>query len=138
MPIILRQRHHHSDRQDGKVRTSTDETVAMSPIYRDTWLLVANGKHEFVNESDGTMNSVDVNIRQSGDTVWVTNLYGYGAREAYMLLSEDGTMSYPSQMLRDIPAEMSPQRQRHVWMNMGGNSGNVTTEAYHLGSDHSR
>ena len=114
--------------RDGKVRTSTDETVAMSPIYRDTWLLVANGKHEFVNESDGTMNSVDVNIRQSGDTVWVTNLYGYGAPEAYMLLSEDGTMSYPSQMLRDIPAEMSPSGNG-MWMNMGGNSGNVTTEA---------
>lgn len=113
---------------DGKVRTRTDEKVDLSPIYRDTWLLVANGKHEFVNESDGVLNTVDVNIRQSGDTVWVTNLYGYGAPEVYMVLSEDGTMTYPSQMLRDIPAEMSPNGNG-LWMNMGGNSGTVTAEA---------
>lgn len=113
---------------NGQSQTRTDESVAMSPIYRDTWLLVANGKHEFVNVSDGTMNVVDVNIRQSGDTVWVTNLYGYGAPEVYMVLSEDGTMSYPSQMLRDIPAEMSPNGNG-MWMNMGGNTGAVTAEA---------
>ena len=113
---------------DGTVRTRTDEKVDLSPIYRDTWLLVANGKHEFVNESDGTMNTVDVNIRQSGDTVWVTNLYGYGAPEVYMVLNEGGTMSYPSQMLRDIPAEMSPAGNG-MWVNTGGNSGEVTAQA---------
>ena len=112
----------------GKVWTTTDQTDATSPIYRDTWLLVANGKHEFVCQEDGTTKTVDVNIRQSGDTVWVTNLYGYGAPEAYMLLSEDGTMSYPSQMLRDIPNEQSPSGSG-MWVNMGGNTGNVTADA---------
>lgn len=102
--------------RDGSVRTYTDETDDLSPIYRDTWLMVANGKHEFVNQADGTANVVDVNIRQSGDTVWVTNLYGFGAPQVYMVLESDGTMSYPSQMLRDIPAEMSPNGSG-VWTN---------------------
>ena len=43
--------------KDGKTNTTTDETVATSPIYRDTWLMVANGKHEFVNVSNSTTNS---------------------------------------------------------------------------------
>lgn len=114
--------------KDGKTNTTTDETVATSPIYRDTWLMVANGKHEFVNVSNSTTKTVDVNIRQSGDTVWVTNLYGYGAPQVYMLLSEDGSMSYPSQMLRDIPNEMSPNGSG-IWVNRNGNSGTVTPEA---------
>lgn len=114
--------------KNGVSSSDTDETVSTSPIYRDTWLMVANGKHEFVDVSGGTTNVVDVNIRQSGDTVWVTNLYGYGAPEVYMLLSEDGTMNYPSQMLRDIPAEMSPNGSG-MWVNRSGNTGTVTTEA---------
>ena len=113
---------------DGKVETMTDSIVGVSPIYRDTWLLVANGKHEFYSQEDGVTKTVDVNIRQSGDTVWVTNLYGYGAPEAYMLLSSDGTMSYPSQMLRDIPNEMSPSGSG-MWVNMGGNTGTATADA---------
>ena len=113
---------------NGKVETMTDSIVAVSPIYRDTWLLVANGKHEFYSQEDGVTKTVDVNIRQSGDTVWVTNLYGYGAPEAYMLLSSDGTMSYPSQMLRDIPNEMSPSGSG-IWVNMGGNTGTATADA---------
>ena len=102
--------------KDGHSRTYTDETVAMSPIYRDTWLMAPNGKHEFVNQADGTTNVVDVYIRQSGDTVWVTNLYGYGAPEVFMVLATDGTMSYPSQLVRDIPNSMSPNGSG-VWTN---------------------
>ena len=108
--------------KDGKTNTYTDETDAMSPVYRDLQLLVANGKHEFVNQADGTTTVVDVNIRQSGDTVWVTNLYGYGAPEVYMLLNEDAEVTFPSQMIRDIPNEMSPNGSG-VWKNnamMGG------------------
>ncbi len=109
-------------RKDGTTTSYTDETDAMSPVYRDLRLLVANGKHEFVNVADGTTSVVDVNIRQNGDTVWVANLYGYGAPEVYMLLNEDGEMSFPSQMIRDIPNEMSPNGSG-VWNNnamMGG------------------
>ena len=114
--------------QNGTSTTYTDKTDAMSPIYRDTWLLVANGKHEFVSVEDGTTNTVDVNIRQDGETVWVTNLYGFGAPEVHMELSEGGTMSFPSQMLRDIPASVSPNGSG-MWVNMGGNTGTVTAEA---------
>jgi hypothetical protein len=114
--------------EDGSSRSYTDETVSTSPIYRDTWLMVPNGKHEFINEADGTTSTVDVCIRQSGDTVWVTNVYGYGAPEVYMLLDAEGTMTYPSQMLRDIPAEMSATGNG-VWVNKDGNTGAVTTTA---------
>ena len=113
--------------KDGTSHTNVDETVSTSPIYRETRLLVANGKHEFLKVANGTTVTVDVNIRQSGDTVWVTNIYGYGAPEVYMVLSSDGTMSYPSQMLRDIPNEMSPNGSG-VWVNRNGNTGNVTPE----------
>lgn len=109
-------------RADGTTHTYTDETDAMSPVYRGLQLLVANGKHEFVNVADGTTSVVDVNIRQSGDTVWVANLYGYGAPEVFMLLNEDDEMSFPSQMIRDIPDEISPNGSG-VWNNnamMGG------------------
>jgi len=108
--------------KDGTSRTDVDETAAMSPVYRDLQLLVPNGKHEFTNEADGSTSIVDVVIRQDGDTVWVTNLYGYGAPEVYMLVNEDGEMTFPSQMIRDIPDEMSPAGSG-VWNNqalMGG------------------
>ena len=122
--------------KNGSSRTFTDETVTMSPVYRDTWLMVPNGKHEFVNEFDDADCSVDVYIRQSGDTVWVANLYGYGAPSTYMLLSQDGTMTYPGQMVRDIPNEMSPNGSG-LWTNttlvsgtpQPGNAGQVTTTA---------
>ena len=114
--------------QNGTSTTYTDKTDAMSPIYRDTWLLVANGKHEFYSVEDGTTYTVDVNIRQDGDTVWVTNLYGFGAPEVHMELSEGGTMSFPSQMLRDIPASVSPNGSG-MWVNMGGNTGTATADA---------
>lgn len=114
--------------QNGTTNTYTDDSYAMSPIYRDTWLLVANGKHEFFSVEEGVTKTVDVNIRQDGETVWVTNLYGFGAPEVYMVLSEDGTMSFPSQMLCDIPASLSPNGSG-MWVNMGGNTGTVTTEA---------
>ena len=113
--------------KNGTSNTYTDETVSLSPIYRDTWLLVANGKHEFVSVADGTMTTVDVNIRQSGDTVWVTNLYGYGAPEVYMVLNEDGTMDFASQMIRDIPADMAAGGNG-LWMNSAV-SGTATTTA---------
>lgn len=119
--------------KDGSVRTFTDEMVTMSPLYRDTWLVVPNGKHEFVSEYDDTSYSVDVYIRQSGDTVWVTNLYGYGAPSTYMLLDQDGNMTYPGQMVRDIPDTMSPNGSG-LWINTTlaggvatpGNAGHVT------------
>ena len=113
--------------KDGKTETLVDETDDLSPIYRDLQLLVANGKHEFVNQVDGKTNVVDVYIHQSGDTVWVTNLYGYGAPAVYMVLNEDEEMHFPSQMICDIPDEMSPSGNG-MWQNndmMGG----VTTTA---------
>ena len=122
--------------KNGESRTFTDEMVTMSPVYRDTWLMVPNGKHEFVNEFDDETCIVDVYIRQSGDTVWVTNLYGYGAPSTYMLLSEDGTMTYPGQMVRDIPDALYPNGSG-IWTNTTvvsgtphpGNTGQVTPNA---------
>lgn len=113
------------------VNEFTDETHSTSPIYRETWLMMPNGKHEFVRESDGETCSVDVFIRQEGDQVYVTNLYGYGAPEIYMTLANGGTMNYPGQPLRDIDDTLSPGGAG-FWYNSNGvslgNQGNVTTE----------
>ena len=121
-------------RVKGEVRDQfTDETHTTTPLYRDTWLMVPNGKHEFTRESDGEHCVVDVCLRQDGDKVYVINLYGYGAPEAYMVLHEDGTVAYPGQMVRDIDDEMSPDGDG-VWFNSNaggtlGNEGQVTPSA---------
>lgn len=117
-------------------RTFTDETQDVSRVFRDTWLMRPNGKHEYVSQATGEQHSSDVYIYQSGDTVHVVNLYGYGAPEAIMILHGDGTMSYPGQMLRDIPDGVSVGGAG-VWYNAtadgaaatAGNEGNATAAA---------
>jgi hypothetical protein len=86
----------------GTTRVMSDTTRSVSLIYRDVRLMKPNGKHEFVNESNGESRICDVYMYQSGDTVYVMNLYGYGWGENYMVLYEGGTMSYPEQPMRDI------------------------------------
>ena len=124
--------------RDGSSRSFTDQTDDVSRIFADLWLRVANGKHEFTDAATGECRVVDVCLRQSGDTVWVTNIYGYGAPEVYMVLSEDGTMSYPSQMLRDIPDEVATSGEG-LWYNatsasQEGNEGAVTPAAITWGT----
>ena len=115
----------------GESQTFTDETATMSQLYRDTWLLRPNGKHEFTSETNNQTKTVDVYLRQSNDTVYVCNLYGLGGPESYMLLNENGSMSYPSQPFCDITPEMSASGDG-MWWNVSsdltpGNAGNVTT-----------
>lgn len=109
---------------NGESRTFTDETADVSRIFRDLKLLVPNGKHEFTEEATGNARMVDVYMRQSGDTVYVTNIYGYGAPEIAMILNSDGTMTYPSQMLRDIPDGASTGDG--MWYNATPSGGSVT------------
>jgi hypothetical protein len=115
----------------GESQTFTDETATMSQLYRDTWLLRPNGKHEYVNQADGSTASVDVYIRQSGDTVYVTNLYGKGWPGCNMVLQNDGTMLFPGQPIADISDAEYPSGDG-VWYNTTnlapGNAGNVTPE----------
>ncbi len=111
--------------RDGSSRTFTDETSEVSRIFRDLWLITPNGKHEFTLEGTNETRTVDVYIHQSGDTVYVKNIYGYGAPEIYMLLNEDGTMTYPAQVLRDIPNSVSPNGDG-MWYNATPNGNNVT------------
>ena len=111
----------------------TDQTDDVSDIYRDTWLMVPNGKHEYTSQADGVTSSNDVYMRQSGDTVYVTNLWGFGGPESYMVLGNGGTMDYPSQPFRDIRAEMSTGGTG-MWSNASsatspGNTGMATAQA---------
>lgn len=115
----------------------TDETREVSQIFRDTWLLKPNGKHQYVRESDGVVCVADVYITQPNkDTVYVTNLYGFGGPRCYMLLAIDGTMTYPGQPLRDIVDSTAPGGDG-MWYNTTlngstvtpGNVGNVTPQA---------
>ena len=114
----------------------TDVTRDVSQLFRDTWLLKPNGKHEYVRQSDGVTCVVDVYLKQSNDTVYVTNLYGFGGPQCYMLLKSDGTMTYPCQPLRDIDDSTAPGGDG-MWYNTTlngstvtpGNTGNVTPQA---------
>ena len=112
---------------DGSSRTFTDEKDDVSLIFRDLTLLVPNGKHEFKVEATGETRTVDVYLQQSGDTVKVVNIYGYGAPEVLMVLDTEGNVTYPSQMLRDIPDNANPAGDG-VWYNTNG-SGTVTPTA---------
>ena len=119
----------------GTTRVMSDTTRSVSLIYRDTRLVKPNGKHEFVNESNGETRSCDVYMYQSNDTVYVMNLYGYGYGENYMVVTEEGTMSYPQQPLRDIVDADYPGGDG-MWYNnsvvdgqtVAGNEGEVTPE----------
>ena len=119
----------------GTTRVMSDTTRSVSMIYRDTKLMKPNGKHEFVNEYNGSSRVCDVYMYQSGDTVYVMNLYGYGYGVNYMVLSSDGTMSYPQQPLRDIVDADYPDGDG-VWYNnslvdgqlVAGNEGTVTPD----------
>lgn len=103
-------------RTGSRVTTVSDTIRTFSPLMRDTRLQTPNGSHEFTNETDGNSNVVDVYIRQSGDTVWVTNLYGFGWRDNYMLLDANGGMSFPGQPIRDISNAANPGGDG-VWYN---------------------
>ena len=133
----------------GDVREFTDETVAISKVFRDTWLLAPNGIHEYTQDWDGALKQTDVYIYQDGDNVYVYNLYGYGAPEAVLELQAGGKMNYPSQALRDIPASASPDGDG-MWYNatvtdgniVAGNEGDATTTVITWGQttpwDHAR
>lgn len=110
-------------RTGSHVTTVTDSTRTFSTIMRDTRLQVPNGCHEYADEKDGVSHVVDVYIHQSGDTVWVTNLYGFGWRDNYMLLDTDGGMTFPGQAFRDINDAVNPAGDG-VWYNttLSGNN----------------
>jgi len=111
--------------KNGQSTEYTDETHSITPLYRDTWLLKPNGVHEYTRESDGVTCSNPVYMHQSNDTVYVKNVYGFGGPEIYMVLSEDGTMSYPGQVVRDIEDTTAPDGDG-LWYNATATAGSVT------------
>ena len=111
-------------RTGSRVTTVSDTTRTFSPLMRNTRLQVPNGCHEFADEQGGVSHLVDVYIRQSGDTVWVTNLYGFGWRDNFMLLDTDGVMTFPGQAFRDINDAASPAGDG-VWYNTTLNGSNA-------------
>ena len=111
-------------RTGSRVTTVSDTIRTFSPIMRDTRLQVPNARHEYADEQSGESHLVDVYIRQSGDTVWVTNLYGFGWRDNYMLLDTEGGMTFPGQAFRDINDADSPAGDG-VWYNTTLNGDNA-------------
>lgn len=109
----------------GTTQVTSDTTRTASSLLRDTKLVKPNGKHEYVNESNNQTRIQDVYIRQSGDTVYVMNLYGYGWGENCMILDEEGVMTYPGQPLRDLVDASYPNGDG-VWYNMTYSGGSMT------------
>lgn len=112
----------------GRSQQYTDETFRVSLLMKDTWLMEPNGVHEYVDADDGESHSVPVCIRQSGDTVLVTNLYGLGWRDDYMIIGDNAEVSFPSQPIADISDSDYPDGDG-VWYNAGGNTGAATNVA---------
>ncbi len=116
---------------NGKSQTLTDSTVDVSLLVRDLRLLVPNGIHEFT-DNNGVTHTVDVVLRQSGDTVYVTNLWGQGWQEDYMVIAQGGAMSFPGQPFADISDAENPGGAG-LWYNADatgalGNEGIATSE----------
>lgn len=112
---------------------TSDTTHTTSLLMRNARLLTPNGVHEYTDEYDGKQRHVDVYINQHDDTVTVVNLFGLGWPSNYMVLYEDGTMSFPCQTICDISDAENPGGEG-VWKNMSadgtpGNVGNVTSQA---------
>ena len=117
---------------NGKSETFHDTSHDMSLLIRDLRLLVPNGIHEFTSQEDGVTRTVDVVLRQSNDTVYVTNLWGLGWQEDYMVLADGGLMSFPGQPVCDISDAQNPAGDG-LWYNASsagalGNEGVVTHE----------
>ena len=111
-------------RTGSHVTTVTDSTRTFSPIMRDTRLQVSNAYHEYADERGGAAHVVEVYIHQSADTVYVTNLYGFGWRDNYMLLDADGVLTFPGQAFRDINDAQNPNGDG-VWYNTTLNGNNA-------------
>ncbi len=111
-------------RTGSKVTTVTDSNRTFSPIMRDTRLQMPNAYHEYADESGGATHLVEVYIRQSADTVYVTNLYGFGWRDNYMLIDADGVLTFPGQAFRDINDAQNPNGDG-VWYNTTLNGNNA-------------
>lgn len=111
-------------RTGSRVTTVTDSTRTFSPIMRDTRLQVSNAYHEYADERGGATHVVEVYIHQSADTVYVTNLYGFGWRDNYMLLDADGVMTFPGQAFRDINDAQNPDGDG-LWYNTTLNGNNA-------------
>ena len=111
-------------RYGSHVTILNDTIRTFSPIMRNTRLQMANGCHEFADEQGGVSHLVDVYIRQSGDTVYVTHLYGFGWRDNFMLLDADGVMTFPGQAFRDIDDAANPAGDG-VWYNTTLNGNNA-------------
>lgn len=113
----------------GVTQVYNDTTFSISLLMRGTKLLKPNGKHEYRGQTNGVTYTNDVYMRQSGDTVYVTNLYGMGWPGCNMVLYNDGTMWFPGQPIADISDAENPSGDG-VWYNTTnltpGNAGNVT------------
>ena len=111
-------------RTGSRVTTVSDTIRSFSPIIHNTRLQTPNARHEYVDETNGNAHQVDVYIHQHGDTVWVTNLYGFGWRDNYMLLDTEGVMTFPGQAFRDISDAANPGGDG-VWYNTTLNGNNA-------------
>ena len=112
---------------NGKSQTFTDSSFEISLLIRDMKLLSPNGIHEYT-DSNGVTHTVDVYIYQSDDIVYVTNLWGLGWESEYMVIAEDGVMTFPGQTIGDISDAENPAGAG-LWYNgdSNGNLGNTGT-----------
>lgn len=106
---------------NGQSRVNTDTMRATSMIYRNTRLMVPNGKHEFTDAQTGRTSIVDVYMYQAGDTVFVMNLYGFGWGENKIELYNDGVAEIPCQPIRDV-ADVDYPNGDGVWYNTNGST----------------
>lgn len=88
---------------NGQTTVSNDTIWAMTPFYRNTYLMTPNAVHEFdytykvLNQEFTDHYSMNAYMFQYDDTTAVAwNLYGMGGRGVCMYVHEDGSMVLPA------------------------------------------
>ena len=97
--------------------SSSDTTMTLSKVFRDTYLLEPNAHHTYYSAHAAKTADVECYMYQSDDTTaMVWNIYGLGMRGVRANLHADGTMQIPIQVAahRDV-SSYAANRPQYDW-----------------------
>lgn len=97
--------------------TTSDTSLSMSKVYRDTYFMTPNARHTFVNNAPNLTGDASCYMWQYDDTtaiIW--NIFGKGYRGVVANISEDGNMEIPIQVAAQVDVhEYAEQYTQYDW-----------------------
>ena len=98
--------------------TSSDTSMSVSKIFRDTYFLVPNAVNNYTSNSSGSEYNADVFMYQYDDsTAVIWNLFGYGTRGIVAYIYPDGNMVMPCYQIGcyDDVSSYASQYSQYDW-----------------------